>query len=80
MKEYPPQFIMKSVRDGLDQVGYALEDAEKVVDALKELRKVTTEEDWDKMNDMHQGFLMELLDAACDLEETMKMDQDKDDK
>ena len=64
---------MESITEGLSKIEFALDDAEKVVRALQELRKETTEEDWEKMEDVHKGFLMELLDAASDLEASMEM-------
>ena len=64
---------MESITEGLSKIEFALEDAEKVVRALQELRKETTEEDWEKMEEVHKGFLMELLDAASDLEASMEM-------
>lgn len=68
-----PITIMESITEGLSKIEFALEDAEKVVRALQELRKETTEEDWEKMEEVHKGFLMELLDAASDLEASMEM-------
>ncbi len=65
--------LQPTIMVNTDEIVSALEDAEKVVRALQELRKETTEEDWEKFEDVHKGFLMELLDAASDLEESMEM-------
>jgi len=54
----------------IDAIQFALDDAEKVVLALQELRDKTTEEEWEAIPEL----VVAVLDAVCDLESSMGMD------
>ena len=60
----------------IEAIQFALDDAEKVVFALQELRDKTTEEEWEAIPEL----IMALLDAASDLESSMQMDGDEDEE
>ena len=57
----------------IDQLQFAIDDAESVVYALQAARDAVSEEVWEALPE----HVLNVLDCACDLESTMGMDEEE---